>query len=156
VEALGFDAPLWQTVLRGTAMYLVVAALIRIIPKRHAGNLSPYDLIALIIIGDLAGSGIIGDAKAPADILLLVLVVLAWDHALNLLEYYFPRFRRVAQDSPTLLVHNGKILGANLRKEKLTEEELRANLRKRGFLELDRIRLAVLEVDGQVSVVEKD
>ncbi len=137
-------------------MYLVVAALSRIIPKRHAGNLSPNDLIALIIIGDLAGSGIIGDAKAPADILLLVLVVLAWDYALNLLEYYFPRFRRVAQDSPTLLVRNGKILGANLRKEKLTEEELRANLRKRGFLELDRIRLAVLEVDGQVSVVERD
>jgi uncharacterized membrane protein YcaP (DUF421 family) len=83
-------------------------------------------------------------------------VILAWDYALNILEYYLPRFRRVAQDSPTLLVHNGRILSANLRQEKLTEEELRANLRKKGVLDLGRVKLAVLEVDGQVSVVEKD
>lgn len=156
MEPLAFEAPLWETALRGTVVYFVVAALMRLIPKRQTGNLSPNDLIALVIVGNLAGGGILGESKALGDILLLVTVILAWDYALNMLEYYFPRFRRVAQDSPTLLVHNGRILSANLRQEKLTEEELRANLRKKGVLDLGRVKLAVLEVDGQVSVVEKD
>ena len=156
MEPLAFDAPLWETALRGTVVYFVVAALMRLIPKRQTGNLSPNDLIALVIVGNLAGGGILGESKALGDILLLVAVILAWDYVLNMLEYYLPRFRRVAQDSPTLLVHNGRILSANLRQEKLTEEELRANLRKKGVLDLGRVKLAVLEVDGQVSVVEKD
>lgn len=156
MEALGFEAPLWQTALRGTAVYLAIAVLMRLIPKRQAGSLSPNDFIALVIVGDLAGSGILGEVKALPDILLLVAIVLAWDYAFNLLEYYLPRFRRVAQDSPTLLVHNGRILEGNLRKEKLTVEELRANLRKQGVVEMDRVRLAVLEVDGHVSVIARE
>ena len=143
MEPLAFDAPLWETALRGTVVYFVVAALMRLIPKRQTGNLSPNDLIALVIVGNLAGGGILGESKALGDILLLVAVILAWDYVLNMLEYYLPRFRRVAQDSPTLLVHNGRILSANLRQEK-------------GVLDLGRVKLTVLEVDGQVSVVEKD
>ncbi len=148
--------PLWEVILRGSAVYLAVAAMVRLIPKRQTGNLSPNDLIALVIVGGVAGGGLLGESHGLLDVLAVVAVVLAWDYAFNLAEYYFPRFRRVAQDSPTLLVLNGKILEPNLRKEKLTEQELRASLRKQGVLELENVRVAVLETDGQVSVVPKE
>ena len=156
LESLGFEAPLWETVLRGTGVYLAVAALMRLTPKRQVGNVSPNDLIALVIIGQLAGTAILGGTQALPDVLLLVAVVLCLDYLFNLLEYFFPRFRRIAQDTPTLLVHNGKVLEGNLRKEKITEQELRSSLRKQGVLEMHRVKVAVLEADGQVSVVQTE
>lgn len=87
--------------------------------------------------------------------MLLVTVVLGWSYILNLLEYHFPRWRTIAQDTPTLLIHNGEVLSANLEKEKLTEQELYANLRKNGVHDISQVHQAVLEVDGQISVVQK-
>lgn len=134
-------------------MYIALAVLIRLAPKRHAGNLAPNDIIALIVVGDLASSAILGDATSAPDVLLMIGVVLLWDYLFNLLEYYVPRTRRIAQHTPTLLIHNGKVLESNLRKEKLTEEELAANLRKQGVGEVARVKQAILEVDGHISVV---
>ena len=74
--------------------------------------------VALVIVGSLAADAMIGDAKTITDIFLMLVVVLLWDYLLNLLEYHFPGFRKIAQDSPTLLIHNGKILKENLRREK--------------------------------------
>lgn len=150
------EVPLWEIVARGTLVYLALALVIRLIPKRHTGNVSPNDLIALIVVGNLAGSAIVGEAKSVPDVLLLLAVVLAWDYAFNMAEYYLPHWRRVAQDSPTLLIHDGVLLKQNLKKEKLTEQELAASLRKRGIFEIERVRQAILEVDGQISVLEKE
>lgn len=150
------ETPLWTIAVRGTLVYLVLALVVRFIPKRHTGNLSPNDLIALVVVGNLAGSAIVGDTKGTVDILLLAVVVLLWDYVFNLLEYRFPRLRRIVQDSPTLLIHNGTVIEANLRKEKLTEQELAASLRKQGVADVERVKQAVLEADGKISVVEKD
>src|SRR5690554_4780943 len=127
-----FEIPIWITVLRGTGLYLVLAVILRLMPKRETGSLSPNDMIGLIIVGNLAGNAIAGEATAAADLMLLIAVVLGWSYLLNLLEYHYPRWRNIAQDTPTLLIHDGKVLAANLRKEKLTEQELFANLRKNG------------------------
>lgn len=136
-------------------MYLGTSAIMRLIPKRHTGNISPNDLIALVIVGSLAADAIIGDANGTLEILAMVAVVLMWDYLFNVLEFYFARFRRITQDSPTLLIHEGRVLGGNLRKEKLTREELEAALRKRGIEDIERVKHAILEVDGHISVVEK-
>ena len=154
-HAIWFDIPIWITVLRGTAIYLVLAVVLRLMPKRETGSISPNDMIGLVIVGNLAANAIAGAATAAADLMLLAAVVLAWSYILNLLEYYFPRWRTVAQDTPTLLIHNGEILKGNLRKEKLTEQELYANLRKNGVADTSKVLQAVLEVDGQISVVQK-
>ena len=147
------ETPIAELIARGSAVYLIVAMVIRIIPKRHAGNLSPNDLVALVTAGSLAGGAIMGDATKPVDVVLMVVVVLSWDYVLNVLEYHFPRFRRIAQHTPTLVIHKGKVIEENLRREKLTEEELSASLRKQGIDDVARVRQAVLEVDGEVSVI---
>ena len=150
-----FEIPIWLTILRGTGIYLVLAVILRVMPKRETGSLSPNDMIGLVIVGNLAANAIAGEATAAADLMLLVAVVLAWSYFLNLLEYHFPRWRTVAQDTPTLLIYDGKVLKENLRKEQLTEQELSANLRKNGVEEASEVHLAVLEVDGHISVVPK-
>ena len=152
---LVFENPIWETIGRGTLFYLSLVVVLRLIPKRETGSISANDMIGLVIVGDLAGEAIGGGTTSGPDLLLLIIVVLGWSYALNLLEYYFPRFRRVAQDTPTLLIYNGEVVWANLRKEKLTEQELHANLRKNGVSDVSLVKQAVLEADGQITVVPK-
>ncbi len=150
------ETPIWEIFIRGTVVYLTLAVMIRLVPKRHTGNLSPNDLVALIVVGNLAGGAIIGNSDSIPDVLLLSGIVLAWDYAFNLMEYYFPALRRVVQHTPTLLIHEGVLLGKNLKKEKLTEEELDACLRLEGITDRAQVRQAVLEVDGHISVVKNE
>ncbi len=155
-QAFQIQTPLWEIAARGSLVYLVIAVLFRFMPKRHAGNLSPNDMISLVIVGSLAANAIMGSAGTLLDLVLMILVIVAWDYLFNLAEYYFPRFRGIAQDSPTLLIHNGELVKDNLRKEKLTEQELAANLRKRGVADVAQVKQAILEVDGHISVIERD
>jgi uncharacterized membrane protein YcaP (DUF421 family) len=155
-ETFLLATPLWEIAARGTAVYLAIALVFRLMPKRHTGGLAPNDMIALVIVGSVAADAIMGDAKALPDLLLMVLVIILWDYLFNLAEYYFPRFRGIAQDSPTLLIHHGVLLKDNLRREKLTEQALAASLRKQGVSDMTRVQQAVLEVDGQICVVEED
>lgn len=156
VDAFLPDTNLWELTARGTVVYLLVTVVLRLIPKRHTGNVSPNDLIAIIIVGSLAADAIIGDMQSPIDILIMVLVVLLWDYLFNVLEYHVPWFRRIAQHTPTLLIHNGELIKNNLRSEMLTEQELLANLRKHGVTKISQVRQAVLEGDGHISVIRKD
>jgi uncharacterized membrane protein YcaP (DUF421 family) len=155
-DFLTFDTPVWEIVLRGSAAYLTLTAILRLIPKRHIGNMSPNDVIALVIVGALVADAIIGDSQKPVEIMLMALVVLLWDYLFNLVEFHFPRVSRVTQASPTLLIYNGHLLEQNLDKEKLTVEELKANLRKHGIEDIEQVKLAILESDGHISVIEQD
>lgn len=156
LEAFSLELSLWEILARGTIIYLAIAVIIRFIPKRHTGSMSPNDIIALVLVGDLAGYAMVGETTSAPDVLLMIVVVLVWSYLFNVLEYYFPRLRSIDQHSPTLLIHNGHLLKANLAKEKLTEEELSASLRKQGVADISCVKLAILEVDGKLSVVRKD
>nr|MBF0681973.1 DUF421 domain-containing protein [Pseudomonas sp.] len=150
-----FEVPVWEIIARGSLVYVAVAVVLRLVPKRQIGNIAPNDMIALVIVGTLAADAIMGDIKALPDIILMIVVILLWDYLSNLAEYHFPRYRGVAQDSPTLLIHRGVLLKDNLRKEKLTEQELIASLRKQGVTDIADVQQAILEVDGEISVVTK-
>ena len=150
-----FEVPMWEIAARGSLVYVAVAVVLRLVPKRQIGNIAPNDMIALVIVGTLAADAIMGDIKALPDIILMIVVILLWDYLSNLAEYHFPRYRGVAQDSPTLLIHRGVLLKDNLRKEKLTEQELIASLRKQGVTDIADVQQAILEVDGEISVVTK-
>lgn len=148
-----FETPWWEIIARGSAVYVLIAVALRLLPKRQMGSIAPNDMIALVIVGSLAADAITGDISASADIFLLVLVILLCDYLSNLAEFHFPRFRGVAQDSPTLLIYQGMLLPENLRREKLTEQELAASLRIQGIDDIAQVQQAILEVDGKISVI---
>ena len=155
-DALIPEASPWEILIQGTVVYVLVAMILRLIPKRHTGNLSPNDLVAIIIVGSLAADAIVGETHSTIDVLLMIGVVLLWDYLFNVLEFYAPWFRRVAQHTPTLLVHDGEIIRKNMRSEMLTDEELMSNLRKHGVTDVAQVREAILEGDGHISVIKKE
>jgi len=154
-EMFTLSMSLWELAARATLVYLSLVFLVRVIPKRDAGNISPNDILRIVIVGGLGTDAILGGSSSVLEILLMVGLVLAWGYVLDLLEYRFPVLRRLFRDRQTKLIENGRILRQNLRREMITEEELFAVLRKNGLDDPTAIRSAYLEADGEISLIKK-
>ncbi len=154
-EVLGLTLPLWEICLRGSLAYLALVLLVRLVPKRNAGHISPNDLLTLIVVGTVASDAVVGDASSVGDIVLLVLIVLGWSWVLDELEFRVPFVRRILRDKQTALIEDGRMLRRNMRRELVTEEELMAALRVAGVADLSEVRSACMEADGEISVIKK-
>jgi uncharacterized membrane protein YcaP (DUF421 family) len=132
VEAFGWSTPLWQIVLRATVVYVALVLLLRIVAKRNVGNISPNDILTLVIVGGMGTDAIMGRSTSVGDILLFIAVVVFWAYVLDSLEYHVPAVRCLLRDRNTILVENGRMIRRNMRQELVTEEELMAELRKEG------------------------
>lgn len=145
--------PILEIVIRGSAGFLILVLLLRVIPKRNAGHISPNDMLILIIIGGMGADAIMGGSYSLGDIFMMVALVLGWGYLLDAVEYRFPALRGVLRDDATRLIENGRLLKRNMRRELVTEEELMAVLRRGGIEDLTLVRLATLEADGEISLV---
>ncbi len=148
--------PLWEIAIRATLVYLALILLVRVIPKRNAGHISPNDLLTLIVVGTLSTDAIIGGSTSVLDILLMVTIVLAWSWVVDRVEYRIPAFRRLLRHESSILIEGGRLNRRNMRREMVTEEELMAALRKAGVESPAGVRSAWLEADGEISVIRAD
>ena len=153
-DAVPLSAPVWVIVGRTSLVYLAIVFLMRFAPKRRSGTISPNDIIALVLIGALAGDGIMGGANSVSDIMLMIGTVVAWGYTIDMLEYRSPLFQRLIREDETALIRDGRILWRNLRRERITKEELMAALREEGIEDPSFVKSACLEADGQISVVK--
>lgn len=141
--------------MRGTLVYLVIFALLRLILKREVGTLGVTDLLVVILLGDAAQSAMASESKSIADGLLLVVTIIFWAYALDRLGYRFPRLQRFLRPPPLLLVKNGQVLRRNMRRELITDDELMSQLRQQGITSVAEVKVAYMEGDGRISVVER-
>lgn len=144
-----------EILVRGTVIYFALLALLRVVPKWEAGPSSIASMLFIVMIGDLAAGGVQGRADSVTDILLMVATVAMWAIVVDRLSYHFKWFRFLAQDSPTCLIRDGRLLRENLRRETMSEEDLKAQLRRRDVDDIAAVREAYLEPDGSISVVKK-
>jgi len=128
----------------------------RLVPKRHAGRISPQDVVGAVIVGGLTVGAIVDRNAGPSDYLLMICVILGLNYLMDLLGGRFPWLHRLLKEPATRLVRGGVIDHEALRQEMLTEEELRGQLRKLGVGDVEQVREAYLETSGDVSVVPND
>lgn len=155
-EIFGLSKPFSEIFIRGTGAYLTLVVLFRLIPKRNAGHISPNDMLVLIVIGTLGADAVTGGTESFGDILLMILLILGWSFVLDLLENRVPGLRRVLRHPQTLLIKDGRLLRANMRREMITEDEIMAVLRRDGLEDPSAIKSATLEADGDISLIRKD
>jgi uncharacterized membrane protein YcaP (DUF421 family) len=108
-----------------------------------------------VLIADAAQNAMAGQYTNITDGVLLVAVIIGWSFLLDFIAYRMPAAARIIRPQPLLLVRNGHILPRNMRRELLTEEELRGLLREQGVDNLARVREARMESDGQISVTTR-
>jgi uncharacterized membrane protein YcaP (DUF421 family) len=150
------DTPLLEIFVRGTIVYLAIFALLRFVLTRQSGNLGVTDLLVIVLIADAAQNAMASEYKSVPDGLVLVATIVFWSYLLDWLAYHFPTCRRLIHPPPLELIRDGKINRRNLRKELITIDELKAQLREQGIEDLNQVRKACMEGDGRISVVGVD
>ena len=150
------DTPLLEMFLRGTIVYLSLFVLLRVVLKRQSGGVGITDLLVIVLIADAAQNAMADDYHSIPDGLILVATIVFWSHALDWLGYRFRRIGRLVHPPPLPLIRNGVLLRQNMRRELITEAELRTQLREQGVLEIEEVKVACMEGDGRVSVVKKN
>lgn len=144
-----------EILLTATVVYVVLVALLRFVPKRQLGQSSVNDLMFAVIAGGLAVEAMACRFEAPADGILMLLVVLMLSYGVDWLAFRWPAFRHWIQEPPTPLIEDGQVLHNNLYNEMITDEELAGELRRQSIENPADVKSAILESEGVVTVVPK-
>lgn len=145
-----------EVVLRGTVMYLGLFVILRFMARRQAGTFGPADLLVIVLIADAAQNGLGKEYGSVTEGLVLVLTIVAWDYLIDWLAWRFPSLRNILVPPSLTLIENGEVRRDSLRKEMLTDDELRSQLRQQQVERFADVKLAKLEGDGRLSVLKRD
>lgn len=147
------DIPLVEKIARSVAVYVFLLGAFRLVGKRQLGQMTPFDLVVLLIISNVVQNALIGNDNSlggglvGATTILVVNALVAW------LTYRSKPIRRVVEHAPTILVRHGRVLGENLASERLSLSEFHAALRREGIVTVRGLRYVLLEQDGHLSVI---
>ena len=148
-------ATLPEIVLRTVLIYGAILIGLRVFGKREIGQLAPFDLVVLLLISNAVQNAMVGPDTSVVGGLLAAGVLLVLDALLTRLVGRSRRFRRLVEGTPTLLVLRGQTISANMKREGVEPDELMTAVRENGLATLSQVELAVLEIDGKISVVAK-
>jgi uncharacterized membrane protein YcaP (DUF421 family) len=153
MDPLALSIPPLAIVLRTAVIYLVILIGLRLFGKREIGQMAIFDLVMLLLISNAVQNAMVGPDVSLTGGILAAGVLLVMNFAIARTRLYFPVVRRLVEGSPTLLVLHGKTLSRNLHREGLDQETLETALREHGIADVSEVEMAVLEVDGSISVV---
>jgi uncharacterized membrane protein YcaP (DUF421 family) len=145
-----------EIILRGSLIYLGIFALMRFVLKREAGTIGLPDLLMTVLIADAAQNAMAAEYHSITEGFLLILTIVFWNYMLDWLGQRFPRIARLLHPPPLPLVKDGRLLRRNMRRELITEEELRSHLRQQGISEFAQVQAAYMEGDGQISIIPRE
>jgi uncharacterized membrane protein YcaP (DUF421 family) len=143
-------------VLRTIVIFLFILLLTRVMGRRELGQLEPFDLIILVVIGDLVQQGVTQDDYSVTGAILVVTTLGLMTVLTSYLNFRLPRLRPVLDGEPIVLVEEGRPIERNMRRERITPEELRAAARLQQISSIDDVRFAVLETNGDISFIPRD
>jgi uncharacterized membrane protein YcaP (DUF421 family) len=154
-EIFGLSVSPWELIIRGSAMYLFLFVVFRVVIRRRIGAVGMADILILVIIADAAQNGMSGEYRSVTEGAILIGTIIFWNVAIDWLNYRVPALQDWLEAPPMLLVRDGRILHRNMRHEFITEQELKSKLREKGVDDLSQVAQAYMESDGTVSVIKR-
>ena len=147
---------LLEIALRTSVIYLLVLIGIRLSGKREVGQMTPFDLTLLLLLANSVQNAMTGPDTSLAGGAVAAITLLVMNYALAEYSGLNRKFRRLVQGQPSLLVHDGQVIESHMAKEHVSMDELQRALREHGIGTYKDAALAVLEVDGSISVLKYD
>ncbi len=142
-------------VLRAIFLYFFVFAITRVIGRRELSQLAPFDIILLIVAGDAIQQGLTQDDYSLTGAVLVVGTFAVLQLITSYSSFKVQRLRPLLEGEPIVIIQNGKILDRNLKRERLTEEEIAEEARQQQISSLDQVEWGVLENSGKISFITK-
>jgi len=141
-------------VLRAIVVFAFVLVLTRVIGKRELSSLQPIDLVLLIVLGDALQQGLTQDDYSLTGAILVVSTIALLQVFTSWIAFRFPRSRPILEGEPMIVVHNGEVIERNLRRERITIEDIAEEARKQQIAQLSEVKFAVLETSGSISFIK--
>jgi len=142
-------------VLRGTVIFLALYVLVRLMGKRELGQMTPFELIVLVVIGDLIQQGVTQNDFSLTGAIIAVSTIAFWALVMSWLSYLYPRAERLLEGEPRVIVRDGELLTDNLRRSRLTRSEIESEMRLAGISRMRDIAWAILEPRGKISFIQR-
>lgn len=152
-DVFGIHAPFAQIAYRSAIVYFVIVILMRMTGRRQLGQMTPFDLVLILLIANAVQNAMVGPDVTIFGGLVAASALLVTDQVFSRLVDRVPRFRSVLEGDPVLLVNDGRLLESHVRAAGLTEELVMQACREHGFENISDVKLAVLEIDGTISIV---
>jgi uncharacterized membrane protein YcaP (DUF421 family) len=147
---------LLEIALRTGVIYCLVLIGIRISGKREVGQMTPFDLVLLLLLSNSVQNAMTGPDTSLAGGAVAAATLLVLNYLVADVSGWNRRFRKYIQGEPSLLIHDGEVMEAHMAKEHVSMDELERALREHGVSTYKQAALAVLEVDGSISVLKYD
>ena len=142
--------------IRAAVIFLFIFVLTRVIGRRELNSMEPFDLILLVVLGDLVQQGVTQSDYSITGAVIAIATIGLLTVLFSYLSYRFRTMRPVLEGEPIVLVEQGEPIEGNMRRQRITVEEVQAEARLKEISSLNDVRWAILETDGQISFVKKD
>jgi uncharacterized membrane protein YcaP (DUF421 family) len=142
-------------VVRAIVAFAFVFLLTRIVGRRELSSLEPFDLIMLVVLGDLIQQGITQSDMSVTGIVLAAGTIALLTVLVSYLSFRFRSLRPLLEGEPIVIVQDGQMLDGNMKRERLTPEEVAAQARLQQIASLEDVQWAVLETSGTISFIKK-
>ncbi len=142
-------------VLRGIFIFFVLYLLMRVIGRRELSSLEPFDLILLVVLGDAVQQGLTQDDYSLTGALLAIGTIAMLQLGVSYANFRFPRLRPLLDGEPIVVVRDGKPIDRNLRRERVTLDDLTSAMRQQNIAQIDDVQWAVMETSGAISFIKK-
>jgi len=144
--------PWWEFVVRGVIVYVFLLVILRITGKRQTGQLAPFDLVLLLVLSNAVQNSMNGGDNTVLGGIISATTLIALHYGVAYMTFKSKKMERWIEGTPRVLIHNGTVNEDVMRQELLTGHELAAALRAAGCEEIDHVRVATLENNGQINV----
>jgi uncharacterized membrane protein YcaP (DUF421 family) len=138
--------------IRAISVYLVVLLLLRISGKRQMGQMNATEFVAILLISNAVQNSMNGGDNSLIGGLFLALILIGMSSLISYLTFKSKICSTIFEGTPVILIHKGKVISENVKKEMLSPGELKTLLRKQGFHKISDIQVAILEADGTLSI----
>jgi uncharacterized membrane protein YcaP (DUF421 family) len=142
-------------VLRGIFIFVFLYVLMRMIGRRELSSLEPFDLILLIVLGDAVQQGLTQDDYSLTGAFLAIGTIAIMQVTVSYANFRFPKLRPVLDGEPIVVVQDGKPIEKNLKRERVTIEDLAAAARQQNIAKIEEVQWAVMETSGAISFIKK-
>ncbi len=146
----------WEFVLRGAIIYVFLLALLRLTGKRQIGQMSPFDLVLLLVLSNAVQNSMNGGDNSVIGGMISAVTLVGLNSLVAVLTFKSKKLEGLIEGRPELLIHNGTLFQKALDHSCLTQHELMAALRQAGCASVEEVHVAMLEDDGNISVIPRN
>jgi len=145
-----------KIVLSSSAVYLFIIVAIRLFGKKELAQLSIIDLVFILLISNAVQNAMVGSDASLSGGLVAATTLFIINYLFKFLLFRFPKLGNYVQGNEMLLIYKGQLNKANMDKARITHDELSEAVREHGVAEIRDVDLAVLEIDGNISIISND